>query len=89
MPLNGARMVADRRTHHHGDIVMLHFAQRLVLVSGLTLGLGFGISAAQAQQDPCSSLCQEIMNDCLAQAVNSTRHCYRLYRECLASCSQQ
>ncbi|WP_157753899.1 hypothetical protein [Lysobacter capsici] len=62
---------------------------RWVAMAALVFGLGFGASAA-ASDPGCYSTCQELMNDCRAQAPpgnpGDTQHCNRLYRECLAGC---
>lgn len=63
---------------------------RWAAAAALVFGLGFG-AAASASDDPyCYSTCQELANDCRAQAGGgSTAHCGRLYRECIASCAAQ
>ncbi|ROU06715.1 hypothetical protein [Lysobacter enzymogenes] len=54
--------------------------------AALVFGLGFGASAS-ASDPGCYSACQELANDCRAQAGGgSTAHCGRLYRECIAAC---
>jgi hypothetical protein len=68
---------------------MKRSVKRLAYVCALTFGLGLGLSAA-ANSDPpdCASLCQELLNDCIAQSAGRpTRHCFRAYRECLAGCA--
>lgn len=60
---------------------------RLAAMAGLTCGLGFGMFASATDPD-CTSACQEILRDCLAQSVGSTTHCFRAYRECAMSCVQ-
>ena len=56
----------------------------LTFAAVFSLGLGFGTSVS-ASDPACYSLCQELMNDCLAQTSNF-RICARVYRDCLATC---
>lgn len=59
---------------------------RWAAMAALVFGLGFGASAS-ASDPGCYSTCQELMNDCRAQAPpGNTQHCNRLYRDCLAGC---
>lgn len=69
-------------------LVQIKRAQlRWAALAALVFGLGFG-AAASASDPYCYSGCQELMNDCRAQAGGgSTAHCSRLYRECLAGCA--
>ena len=65
---------------------------RWMAVAALALGLGFGASVSAFYTDPgCLSLCQEITNDCIAQAQaggGGTRHCARVYHDCIAGCER-
>lgn len=59
---------------------------RAMAIATLMFGIGFGASAFAS--DPfCVSTCQEITNDCIAQAGGgSIKHCSRVYRDCLSGC---
>ncbi len=65
---------------------------RWMTVAALAFGSGFGVSVSAFYTDPgCLSLCQEITNDCIAQVQaggGGTRHCARVYHDCIAGCEQ-
>jgi hypothetical protein len=65
---------------------------RCMAVAALASWLGFGASVSAFYTDSgCLSLCQELTNDCIAQAQaggGGTRHCAPVHHDCIAGCEQ-